>query len=134
MKSCPTHNMQILLIEDEPLSRRVERCCLEDMGCTVWEATTSKQAEDLWRHMALDGIVLDHRLPDGLGLDLLRRMRRLGHNEFVIWLSADTDVLSRENARELNLHTVLSKPLDHQCLKQAVDLILQSEYRRRETA
>ena len=121
MEQTQNKELRVLLVEDEPLARRAVRQCLEEQGCTVLEAETCQQAETLWASGGVDAVVLDHRLPDNLGLDLLRRMRRRGRREKVVWLSADTDVLSREGASDLNLLAVLSKPLDIDSLKAAID-------------
>lgn len=114
------HQLRILVVEDEPLCRRVVKNCLEEQGCTVLEADSCRRAEALWSGDQVDAVVLDNRLPDSSGLDLLRHMRQRGHRERVVWLSADTNVLSGKGARELNLLAVLTKPLHLECLQAAI--------------
>lgn len=102
---------KVLLVEDEPLARRVARQCLEREHCQVVEAETCADARRMWLDEGADAIVLDNRLPDGRGLDLLRDMRAEGHHEGVIWLSADTEVLARECTEGLGLFAVLTKSI-----------------------
>ncbi len=115
--------MKVLLVEDEALSRRIARHCLESAGCTVLEAETAQRAEELWTTTALDAVVLDHWLPDGLGLDLLRRMRASGHEETVIWLSADMAVLENDDTESLHLFAVLNKSIVTAPLKYAIEAV-----------
>ncbi|HBA84862.1 MAG TPA: hypothetical protein DCZ95_12280 [Verrucomicrobia bacterium] len=110
-----------LLVDDEPLARLVGRKCLEGAGCFVTEAESCAQGEELWTSMPFDLVVLDHRLEDGLGMDLLRRMREQGRNETVIYLSAEAqEELSPEKRAALKVHAVLSKPLNMDELQKTV--------------
>jgi CheY-like chemotaxis protein len=111
---------RILLVEDEPLVRWVERKELEGLGHYVTEAETCRQAEALWTAHVFDLIVLDHRLPDGLGRDLLFRMRSRGRHEPVVCLSADGEYLGREEARAQHVLATLTKPLNTQQFVEAL--------------
>jgi len=110
---------KVLLADDEPLARLVARKCLEAGGCFVTEAESIAQAEALWTANAFDLVVLDHRLEDGLGVDLLRRMRAAGRCEPVIYLTAETEEISAATRCELGLAAVLSKPLNMEALSRA---------------
>jgi CheY-like chemotaxis protein/anti-anti-sigma regulatory factor len=110
-----------LLVDDEPLARLVARKTLESAGCFVTEAESCVQAEEFWMTMPFDLVVLDHRLEDGLGMDLLRRMRAQGRCEQVIYLSAEAqEEMTAEKRAELQVAAVLSKPLNMDALQQAV--------------
>jgi DNA-binding response OmpR family regulator len=116
-----TDPLKVLLVEDEPLARRVARQCLESEHCQVLEAETYRDAQRLWSEGGADAVVLDNRLPDGRGLDLLRAMRAEGRDESVIWLSADTEVLAREGAEDLGLFAVLTKSIGTAKLRYAIE-------------
>lgn len=61
---------RVLVVDDDPTARRLLRLSLELEGAEVAEAASLAQARDeLVFHF--DGVVLDRRLPDGDGLELL---------------------------------------------------------------
>ena len=68
--------MRILLIEDDPDLAEVVALGLRNESYAVDPATTYAEAEDLLRTNAYDVACLDLGLPDGDGLDLLRRLGR----------------------------------------------------------
>lgn len=113
---------RVLLVDDEPLARMVARRALEGCDCHVTEADGCAQAEELWKTQLVDLVVLDHRLGDGLGLDLLRRMRAEGFPQTVIYLTAEPEEIAPEIRKELALAAVLAKPLHPDALREALRL------------
>ena len=112
-------HLNILLLDDEPLARMVARKALEGVGHFVTEASSCAEARDLWRSNPFNLVILDHRLEDGLGIHVLEALRKEGHMEPVLYLSAETeDVCDRKEA--LGIEGVLSKPLDMDALKDMV--------------
>ncbi|MBL8259281.1 MAG: response regulator, partial [Candidatus Competibacteraceae bacterium] len=68
--------IQILLVEDEPSIAEIVRFALASEGFqTTWRALAA-DAETELAARAYDLIVLDIGLPDGSGLELLKRLRR----------------------------------------------------------
>jgi DNA-binding response OmpR family regulator len=60
----------VLVVDDDPSVGRMVRLSLEIDGAEVLSAETLAQGRELLRP-GLSGIVLDRRLPDGDGLELL---------------------------------------------------------------
>ena len=117
----PQTQKRALLVDDEPLARMVARKGLEGAGCYVSEADSCAQAEAQWRSQVFDLVVLDHRLDDGLGMDVLARMRAEGRQEPVIYLSAEAqEEMTEDRRRDLRVHAVLGKPLNLEALALAV--------------
>jgi len=99
----------ILVVEDELPMRRFLRSALTTHGFRVVEAGSLHEAEGLITSAPPDAILLDLGLPDGDGLELLRRMRE--------WSKAPVIVLSardRENdkvtALDAGADDYLTKP------------------------
>ena len=99
----------ILVVEDELPMRRFLRSALTTHGFRVVEAGSLHEAEGLITGAPPDAILLDLGLPDGDGLELLRRMRE--------WSKAPVIVLSardRENdkvtALDAGADDYLTKP------------------------
>src|SRR5207245_10535201 len=65
----------ILIVEDDEAARGLIRLALELEGAAVLEATSVSQARDELCSV-IDGVVLDRRLPDGDGLELVPAVRR----------------------------------------------------------
>jgi len=76
----------VLVVEDEVPMRRFLRSALTTRGFRVVEAGTVREAEIAVTESPPEAILLDLGLPDGDGLDLLRRIRE--------WSSAPVIVLS----------------------------------------
>lgn len=60
----------ILVVDDDPSVGRMVKLSLEIDGAEVLSAATLEEGRELL-HPGLSGIVLDRRLPDGDGLELL---------------------------------------------------------------
>lgn len=67
---------RLLLIEDDELTRRSTARWLAREGHDVEEATTLGRARELLEGSTFERAILDVRLPDGNGLDLLAWMRK----------------------------------------------------------
>jgi DNA-binding response OmpR family regulator len=80
-----------------------------------------------------DGIVLDVGLPDGNGLDLLRRWREAGFNEPILVLSARDSVQDRIKGLNLGADDYLSKPFSMEELVARVRSLLRRQSGSRKT-
>ena len=65
----------LLLVEDEPQMRRFLRASLTSHGFRLIEAGTAREGEALATTHTPDLILLDLGLPDGDGIDLVKRLR-----------------------------------------------------------
>jgi DNA-binding NtrC family response regulator len=61
----------VLVVEDDVELQGLVADCLESTGITVSRASDAAQAIENLRGFAYDGIVIDLRLPDGSGMDVL---------------------------------------------------------------
>ena len=96
---------RILVLEDEALLRRCLTRLLERHGHEVIPAASLEEARDLLRGRSVDAAILDVRLPDGNGLDLLP----LTCVSRSLVVSAD---VSDEYLAERGVTHFLRKPLD----------------------
>lgn len=68
--------MRILLIDDHPIMRSACRLLLQERAdAAILEASTGAEGERLSAAENPDLVILDLNLPDGSGLDVLRRLR-----------------------------------------------------------
>ena len=88
----------VLVVEDEVPMRRFLRSALTTHGFRVIEAGTLAEAEELLTRMPPDAILLDLGLPDGDGLELLRRLREWSKSPVIVLSARD-----RENDKVIAL-------------------------------
>ena len=70
----------ILIVDDEKNIRRTLRMVLEGEGYTVHEAGSIAEAEQVLARESVDLILLDVKLGDDNGLDLLRTLKARGED------------------------------------------------------
>ena len=110
----------LLLMEDEPLARWVALKALEEIGTQVMEAASCTEARQHLDTFEFDLLILDYRLPDGLGTSVAAYAREIGRHGPVILLSADADDFSADASAHPTFAAVLSKPLDVEALQRTV--------------
>jgi DNA-binding response OmpR family regulator len=102
--------MKILIVEDQQrLGQFLERG-LKEHSYTATLASTCKDAMDALAETSYDVIVLDLGLPDGDGIELLRKWRASGFNEPVLILSARDSVEDRIKGLNVGADDYLPKP------------------------
>lgn len=113
---------RVLFIEDEPALRlSYERAFATryDVSC----AATGAEALRLLESTRPEVLVLDLRLPDTDGVDLLRRMRSVRPGIPVIITSAYVSIEPQLRVLNLPYSAYLVKPLDLADLAQRIDAI-----------
>jgi signal transduction histidine kinase len=78
----------ILIVEDDEGVALLERRALERRGFSVTKVTTAVEALEAIQRSSLDLVVMDYRLSDSTtGLDLLAKMKALGHDLPIIMVT-----------------------------------------------
>src|SRR5437016_6267568 len=80
--------MRLLIVDDDLAVRRLVSSRLEQQGVSVRSAATKAAAFAELQHNVFDVAILDLKLPDGSGLDVLRTLRERESPTHVIILSA----------------------------------------------
>ncbi|NGO42567.1 response regulator [Streptomyces ureilyticus] len=84
-------------------------------------AHTAAQALATVAREPVDLVLLDHYLPDRTGLELVQRMRELGHDSDVIMITAAGDVETVRAAMRLGALHYLVKPFTFAALRTRLD-------------
>jgi DNA-binding response OmpR family regulator len=104
--------MKLLLIEDvEPLASLMQ-CALEAAGFRVDTAASVEQADALITSAPPDVIVLDLGLPDGDGLDFLRKLRSGGKGIPVLVVTARGGLNDRIDGLDGGADDYMVKPAE----------------------
>jgi two-component system response regulator AtoC len=132
----------VLVIDDEALVRRSMRRVLGDAGFEVSEAADIAAGFAAFETQRPQVVVLDVRLPDGSGLDLLPRLRRADPAIKVVMVTAYGETADVVRAMKSGATDFLKKPYDLEELEHAVRSAARSltrdrqlkVYRKRERA
>ena len=106
-----TQKAHIVIVDDEPNIGRSLRLILEGGGyrVSVFESTSAFLAE---RSRAVaDVYLLDLRLPDGNGIDLLRQVRQWDARAAAVMISGHGTVADAVEATRIGAFDFLEKPL-----------------------
>ncbi len=105
-------NASLMIVEDENLLREILTDTLESQGFKVTTAGTKGEALSILRLRSLDLMLLDLRLPDGSGLDVLKEAKILSDDIVVIMMTAFGEVETAVEAMKMGAYDFLIKPLD----------------------
>jgi DNA-binding NtrC family response regulator len=116
MGSHETKGGQVLVIDDEPISRTVLRKLLEGAGYQVATVADGQAGYEHIQTTPVDVVVSDLVMPDVDGLELLRRLAAVTNAPPVILISAHPSIDSAVLATKLGVYDYLEKPVDPQRL------------------
>jgi two-component system, NtrC family, response regulator AtoC len=116
---------RILVVDDERLVRWSLRQKCEEWGFHVVEADAGESALKLAQHESPDLVLLDVRLPDMSGLEVLDQLKKNGDARAVIMITADPQLDDVKAALKLGAYDFVGKPLDfdelHVSIKNALE-------------
>ncbi|MCC7546732.1 MAG: EAL domain-containing protein [Burkholderiales bacterium] len=124
--------VRILLVDDE---ERIRDAVMELIARPGREILTCGNGNDALRVLAtqhVDLALLDIRLPDMTGLDIMERMRGSGLSVRVIVVSADDQVDSAISALRYGAYEYVRKPFEPAALRRTVDNALEQLRLQRE--
>jgi two-component system response regulator GlrR len=124
----------VLLVDDEVELLTLLAMRLEHNGYRTEQAVNAQQARTRVAQGGLDAIVLDLRLPDGNGLDLLPELRARAPDVPVIMLTAHGTIDAAVEAMRRGAFGFLTKPFNHHELLQRIRHAIENASLRREVA
>jgi two-component system, NtrC family, response regulator AtoC len=124
--------VRVLIIEDESLIRWSLRQKFEQSNFDVSEAENGTQALAALDDRLFDLIMLDHKLPDMTGLDILRKLRESDTDTVVIMMTAYSRIEDAVEAIKLGAFDYMPKPFEMDLLMLTVHKALETTKLRRE--
>lgn len=127
--------IRVLIVEDESLIRWSLRQKLQEQGYEVTEAEDGATALRLLESdgaAGFDLVLLDFKLPDMTGLDILRRLQTLDRDAVAIMLTAYSSLERAVEAVKLGAYDYIAKPFDMDHLILVVAKALETTRLRRE--
>lgn len=102
--------VKILIMDDEPGLRNIVYNIIKPLGHTVFTAEDGRQAVDIAKKEIPDLALLDMRVPDMDGLEVLGELKKINPNIKAIMLSGFGDVESAVYAIKQGAFDYISKP------------------------
>jgi len=109
--------LRILAVDDDPVNRSLIRAIVSRAsdptirGATLHEATNLAEARGVLEREAVDIVLLDVHLPDGLGLDLAAELRHDGRaRPAIVALTASVLPADQQAALDAGCDAFLAKP------------------------
>lgn len=120
---------QVLIVEDDPISRRFMFLYLKKHGFEVKGTDSGQEALSLARQNSFDIILMDIQLPDMNGKELLKEIDVLTKGKsFIAALTAYSGEKVKEDIMNAGFADIFSKPVDTQrLLRRLQELLSKSE-------
>ncbi len=103
---------RILIVDDEKLVRWALQQKCQEWGYEPLEAATGEEALRLAHSESPDLVLLDVRLPDLGGLEVLEKLKQAGDVRAVIMMTADPQLDDARAALKMGAYDFIGKPLD----------------------
>ncbi|MCY7371768.1 MAG: sigma-54 dependent transcriptional regulator [Polaromonas sp.] len=103
---------RILVVDDEPDLRTLYELTLLREGYRVEAAADLAQAREQLQIQGFDAVITDMRLPDGLGLELLRELVSAQRTERCVVITAHGSAENAVEALKAGAFDYLTKPVD----------------------
>ncbi len=104
--------MKALIVDDEKSIREITSIILNEAGFETEEAESFKEAANKITKESFDLLILDLRLPDGHGMEILRRLRETGEKSEAIIITAFGSSETAKEALRLGAFDYVTKPFD----------------------
>ena len=124
--------VRVLIVEDEKLIRWSLRQKLEAHQYSVKGVENGELAFAELDAGTFDLILLDYKLPDTTGLDILRKIRETDEDVVVIMMTAHSSIESAVDAIKLGAYDYITKPFDMDELLRTIEKALETTKLRRE--
>lgn len=115
---------KILIIEDDYAFAKLISGFLTQLGYVTEIAKSAKDANAL-SIASFDLILLDYRLPDAIGLDVLMEWRANGMQIPVIIMTSFNDVATAVRAIKAGAKDYITKPINHEELRWTIEEVFQ---------
>src|SRR5579864_855750 len=123
---------KILIIDDERLVRWSLRQKCEEWGYQVVEAAAGEPGLRLAQHESPDLVLLDVRMPDLNGIQVLEQLKKSPDAPAVIMITADPQLDDVKTALKLGAYDFIGKPLDFEELHVTIQNALEASRLRTE--
>jgi len=112
--------VKMLIVDDEPNMRKVLADVFSDEGMIVDVAANGLTAVSLVEKNSYDAAIVDLRLPDITGIDVIREIRRRNLSTVILMITAFSTVETAIQAMKLGAYDYVTKPFKTDDLKARI--------------
>mgnify|MGYP000141507616 CR=1 FL=1 len=123
---------KVLIIDDEMSILESLEMFLSEGGYEIRTAATAEEGKSLYKHFAPEVVILDIRLPDSTGFDVLSWLNRSSHPPKVIMITAFHDMETAITSMKNGAFDYIHKPLDADEVETVVEKALRAIQAERE--
>lgn len=117
---------QILIADDEASIRTILSRAMEKKGFEVVRAKNGSEALQFLKGLPIDVALLDIRMPDMSGLELLNRQKEYPSHPFIFMMTAQDTMENAVEAMKMGAYDYFTKPFDLDELSLLVDRALEA--------
>ncbi len=118
-------NIKILIAEDEGDISLLLNIMLKKDDINIEHVNTLAKVTLFLRSQVADVVILDNRMPDGMGIDYLTELKNNYPETKVIMMTASTTEEDKEKAIANGADIFLSKPFTKDEIKMALNKLVQ---------
>ena len=111
----------ILIVDDEEVVRLSHLRSLESTDCNARAAEDGRQAISVMEEQDFDVVLLDLRMPDLDGMDVLKTIKQRWPSSEVVVITGYPSIETAKQAVRLGAFNYLTKPLDPTELRKAAN-------------
>ena len=104
---------RVLIIEDDATFSRILTGFLQKKNLQVHSCRNGASGLEAFKRESWDAVLLDYRLPDTNGLELLTQMKKIRRESAVIVMTSFNDVRTAVKAIQLGAFEYILKPVNH---------------------
>jgi DNA-binding NtrC family response regulator len=119
------HKSTVLIVDDERNFTESLKLAIED-AYDISDAGSLSRAREILKINMPDAILLDVRLPDGEGIELIRELKDSGRMPVIIVMTAHATVENAVSAMKEGSVDYFTKPLDIDRLKRVLKIYLEN--------
>jgi DNA-binding NtrC family response regulator len=131
MRSGAERRARVLIVDDDGDVRGGVRDFLTARGFQVEEAADCARAVDAFAKAPPDAALLDERLPDGSGVELLERLRHLDDGVPIVMLTGNASIELAVRAIKQGAEQFLTKPVDLDAVATILERLVERRRDRR---
>ena len=121
----PFHNPSILIVDDESDICYLLSNILKQKKITSVFATSLSEADDILEHESgFSFIFLDNHLPDGLGIDHIKQIKKKCPQSKIIMVTAQDDKAAKDKASKEGADFFIGKPFSSELILKTINRLV----------
>lgn len=120
----------VLILEDQPDIRRLLKIFVSRFPVRIVEAESVAQASALVEGNSFDLVFLDYMLPDGLGIDICRKIRSAGGFTQVVMVTARGEAQVSTDLLAAGASQIIIKPFEQSAIVDIMEGFTRSFVKR----